>query len=366
MLVNSNPATIMTDPEFADRDLHRAAAARPGRARDRAGAARRAAAHARRRHGAEPRAAAARGRHARALRRRADRRRLRGDPRAEDRDLFRDDDGATPACACRAVDASSTVDRAEAERALRRDRPAGDLPAGLHDGRRGRRHRAHARPSSAQRRDRGPRRQSRSARCSSRSRVIGWGEFELEVMRDHNDNVVIVCSIENIDPMGVHTGDSVTVAPQQTLTDRAVPEAARPGDRGDPRGRRRDRRLEHPVRGQPRDRRDRRDRDEPARLALVGARLEGDRLPDREDRRAAGRRLRARGDRQRHHEAHAGQLRADDRLRGRRSGRASRSRSSPAPTASSPPTCSRSARRWRSGARSSRRSSRRCARASST
>ena len=49
--------------------------------------------------------------------------------------------------------------------------------------------------------------------------VIGWGEFELEVMRDRNDNVVIVCSIENVDPMGVHTGDSVTVAPQQTLTD---------------------------------------------------------------------------------------------------------------------------------------------------
>jgi carbamoyl-phosphate synthase large subunit len=50
--------------------------------------------------------------------------------------------------------------------------------------------------------------------------VLGWGEFELEVMRDQNDNVVIVCSIENIDPMGVHTGDSVTVAPQQTLTDK--------------------------------------------------------------------------------------------------------------------------------------------------
>jgi carbamoyl-phosphate synthase large subunit len=50
--------------------------------------------------------------------------------------------------------------------------------------------------------------------------VIGWGEFELEVMRDAADNVVIVCSIENVDPMGVHTGDSVTVAPQQTLTDR--------------------------------------------------------------------------------------------------------------------------------------------------
>jgi carbamoyl-phosphate synthase large subunit len=50
--------------------------------------------------------------------------------------------------------------------------------------------------------------------------VIGWGEFELEVMRDAADNVVIVCSLENVDPMGVHTGDSVTVAPQQTLTDR--------------------------------------------------------------------------------------------------------------------------------------------------
>ncbi|HWC87691.1 MAG TPA: carbamoyl-phosphate synthase large subunit [Solirubrobacteraceae bacterium] len=50
--------------------------------------------------------------------------------------------------------------------------------------------------------------------------VLGWGEFELEVMRDHADNVVIVCSIENLDPMGVHTGDSICVAPQQTLTDR--------------------------------------------------------------------------------------------------------------------------------------------------
>jgi carbamoyl-phosphate synthase large subunit len=50
--------------------------------------------------------------------------------------------------------------------------------------------------------------------------VLGWGEFELEVMRDRADNVVIVCSIENVDPMGVHTGDSVCVAPQQTLTDK--------------------------------------------------------------------------------------------------------------------------------------------------
>jgi carbamoyl-phosphate synthase large subunit len=54
--------------------------------------------------------------------------------------------------------------------------------------------------------------------------LIGWDEFELEVMRDRNDNVVVVCSIENLDPMGVHTGDSVTVAPQMTLSDEAYQE----------------------------------------------------------------------------------------------------------------------------------------------
>ena len=50
--------------------------------------------------------------------------------------------------------------------------------------------------------------------------VIGWKEFEMEVVRDRNDNCIIVCSIENVDPMGVHTGDSITVAPAQTLTDK--------------------------------------------------------------------------------------------------------------------------------------------------
>src|SRR5262249_40850872 len=54
--------------------------------------------------------------------------------------------------------------------------------------------------------------------------VRGWDEFELEVVRDKIDNVVIVCSIENLDPMGVHTGDSVTVAPQMTLSDEAYQE----------------------------------------------------------------------------------------------------------------------------------------------
>ena len=54
--------------------------------------------------------------------------------------------------------------------------------------------------------------------------VLGWKEFELEVMRDSDDNVVIVCSIENLEPMGVHTGDSITVAPAMTLTDREYQE----------------------------------------------------------------------------------------------------------------------------------------------
>ena len=50
--------------------------------------------------------------------------------------------------------------------------------------------------------------------------VIGWKEYEMEVVRDKNDNCIIVCAIENFDPMGVHTGDSITVAPAQTLTDK--------------------------------------------------------------------------------------------------------------------------------------------------
>ena len=98
---------------------------------------------------------------------------------------------------------------------------------------------------------------------------------------------------------------------------RGLPGAARRRRRGHPRGRRRDRRLEHPVRARARDRRAARDRDEPARLALVGARVEGDRLPDREGRRQARGRLHARRDPERPDEDDAGQLRADARLRRR-------------------------------------------------
>jgi len=60
---------------------------------------------------------------------------------------------------------------------------------------------------------------SRSSEVMLERSILGWKEFELEVMRDKNDNCVIICSIENLDPMGVHTGDSITVAPAQTLSD---------------------------------------------------------------------------------------------------------------------------------------------------
>ena len=145
--------------------------------------------------------------------------------------------------------------------------------------------------------------------------VIGWGEFELEVMRDRNDNVVIICSIENVDPMGVHTGDSVTVAPAQTLTDPLYQElrdiaikviraiGVETGGSNVQFG------------GRSRDRRGGRDRDEPAGQPLLGARLEGDRLPDRQDGGETGGRLRPGGDPQRHHPGDARLLRADDRLR---------------------------------------------------
>ena len=52
--------------------------------------------------------------------------------------------------------------------------------------------------------------------------LIGWKEYEMEVVRDCNDNCIIICSIENLDPMGVHTGDSITIAPAQTLPTRNI------------------------------------------------------------------------------------------------------------------------------------------------
>ena len=64
--------------------------------------------------------------------------------------------------------------------------------------------------------------------------LLGWKEYEMEVVRDKADNCIIICSIENLDPMGVHTGDSITVAPAQTLTDKEYrPQCRAPTD-GDP------------------------------------------------------------------------------------------------------------------------------------
>jgi carbamoyl-phosphate synthase large subunit len=58
--------------------------------------------------------------------------------------------------------------------------------------------------------------------------LLGWKEYEMEVVRDRKDNCIIVCSIENFDPMGVHTGDSITVAPAQTLTIKNIKSCAMP------------------------------------------------------------------------------------------------------------------------------------------
>ena len=146
--------------------------------------------------------------------------------------------------------------------------------------------------------------------------VLGWKEFELEVMRDRADNFVVVCSIENLDPMGVHTGDSITVAPAQTLTDREyqilrdmarqVMSAVEIETGGS--------NVQFAV--NPENGRNARDRDEPARLALVGAGVEGDRLPDRKSRRAGGGGLHARRDSQRHHRPDQGGVRTLAGLRG--------------------------------------------------
>ena len=111
--------------------------------------------------------------------------------------------------------------------------------------------------------------------------VLGWKEFEMEVVRDKNDNCIIVCSIENFDPMGVHTGDFDHGGAGADLDRQGISDHARRLDRGAARDRGGDRRLQRAVRGQPGGRPPRRHRNESARVALLGAGLEGDRLSDR-------------------------------------------------------------------------------------
>ncbi len=136
--------------------------------------------------------------------------------------------------------------------------------------------------------------------------ILGWKEFELEVMRDLADNVVIICSIENFDPMGVHTGDSITVAPAQTLTDReyqlmrdmAIRIIRKVGvETGG---------SKYSVWRKPGKRRYSHHRDESARVEIFRPRFEGDGISDREDCRETCRRLHARRNTKRHHTKDAG------------------------------------------------------------
>ena len=136
--------------------------------------------------------------------------------RAEDRELFRE---AVQSCG---LQVPTLADRHLARRPRRRRR-AGGRAAGVHARRPRRRLRLDRQPSCAPQVELGLR-ESPIGQVLVEESVRGWDEFELEVIRDRRDNVVIVCSIENLDPMGVHTGDSVTVAPQMTLSDEAYQE----------------------------------------------------------------------------------------------------------------------------------------------
>jgi carbamoyl-phosphate synthase large subunit len=144
--------------------------------------------------------------------------------------------------------------------------------------------------------------------------VLGWKEFELEVMRDRNDNCVIVCSIENVDAMGVHTGDSITVAPAMTLSDpelQSMRDAAfascahRRGDRG----------IERPVRRRSGTGTSARHRDEPARVALSALASKATGFPIAKIAARLAARLHAGRDRERHHGSRRGRVRAVHRLR---------------------------------------------------
>ena len=217
IVVNSNPATIMTDPGFADRtyleplDLEGVAGVlereRPDALLPTMGG----------QTALEPRRRAGRGGHPRRPRRRADRRAdrrhpARRGPRALPRDRAR-----RPGCR---VPESTIVTALE-------DVPEGlSLPVilrpaftlGGHGGGTART------PEELERLLERALAESPVGQVLVEESLLGWDEFELELMRDQPDNAVVVCSIENLDPMGVHTGDSVTVAPQMTLSDEAYQE----------------------------------------------------------------------------------------------------------------------------------------------
>ncbi len=143
--------------------------------------------------------------------------------------------------------------RARADRgagSAERDRPAGDHPPLLHARRHRRRHRLQPR-GVLDIVERGIDASPTNEVLIEES-VLGWKEYEMEVVRDKADNCIIICSIENIDPMGVHTGDSDHGRAGADADRQRIPDHARRLDGGAARDRRRDRRLERAVRGQSR------------------------------------------------------------------------------------------------------------------
>ena len=152
-----------------------------------------------------------------ALRRRDARRAAGGDREGRGPRALQGGDGEDRPRRARAPASAHSVDEAWA--VVRDDRLPGDPAAVVHAGR-------HAAAASRTREDELETKvawalaQSPTHEVLIEESVLGWKEFELEVMRDRADNFIVVCSIENIDPMGVHTGDSITVAPAMTLTDR--------------------------------------------------------------------------------------------------------------------------------------------------
>ena len=312
ILVNSNPATIMTDPEFADvtyiepltvEILEKIIAVeRPSALLPTLGG----------QTALNLSMELDQGGHPREIRRRDDRREARRDqqgrgPRAVQAGHAQDRPGRRPvphreiAWRKRATAAeSSAVFRSSSARRSRSAAPAAASPTT-------RRNSSASWPTASIFR---PVHEVLVEEC-----LLGWKEYEMEVMRDHKDQCVVICSIENFDPMGVHTGDSITVAPAMTLTDKeyqvmrdasfAVIREIGVETGGS--------NIQFSV------------DPETGRMVVIemnprvsrslGAGVEGHRLSHRQDRRQAGRRLHARRAAQRHHAPHAGELRADDRLR---------------------------------------------------
>ena len=216
ILVNSNPATIMTDPEMADAIYIEPVELAHGRAHHREGAAGRAAADDgrpdRAQHRARPGARRACSRSFGVELIAASREAI---DMAEDRELFRNamrDIGLE----CPLAYIAHSLDEALAVQAevgfptvIRPSFTLGGTGGGIAY------NREEFEEIVARGLDASP-----TGEVLIEESVLGWKEFEMEVVRDRKDNCIIVCSIENLDPMGVHTGDSITVAPAQTLTDK--------------------------------------------------------------------------------------------------------------------------------------------------